>query len=180
MSGLILGFFTVVLILICGFITLIVLMQRASANSGMGAALGGGAAESALGGGASNVLVKGTIAGACLFFLISFGLYLGYLGSYEEQLQKGAVLPGMSGVAPEAAKENLPDLTDVPTASGGSGTTSVNVTGTAAEDSAAADASAAPVVDAPASSDAAAPATDAASAPAVDEAPATEEAPAAN
>lgn len=137
MSGLILGFFTVVLILICGFITLIVLMQRASANAGMGASLGGGAAESALGGGASNVLVRGTIIGAALFFIVSFGLYLGYMASYDEQqLAKGAALPGMSEFETEAP---LPDLTDIPAttqapdSTSGSGTAAVEVTAPASE-----------------------------------------------
>lgn len=150
MSGLILGFFTVVLILICGFITLIVLMQRASANAGMGASLGGGAAESALGGGASNVLVRGTIIGAALFFIVSFGLYLGYMANYDEQqLAKGAALPGMSEFETEAP---LPDLTDIPAttqapdSTSGSGTTAVEVTAPASEaakDAAAAEAPAA-------------------------------------
>ena len=137
MSGLILGFFTVVLILICGFITLLVLMQRASSNAGMGASLGGGAAESALGGGASNVLVRGTIIGTALFFIVSFGLYLGYMASYDEsQLAKGEALPGMSEFETEAP---LPDLTDVPAgvdepkSTAGSGTTSVDVTAPASE-----------------------------------------------
>ncbi|QYY34851.1 preprotein translocase subunit SecG [Ruficoccus sp. ZRK36] len=131
MSGIILGFFTVVLILICGFITLIVLMQRASTNAGMGASLGGGAAESALGGGASNVLVRGTIIGAALFFIVAFGLYLGFMANYDEQqVAKGAALPGMSEFETKAP---LPDLTDVPASeeaaasTAGSGTSTVNV-----------------------------------------------------
>ncbi len=172
MSGLILGFFTVVLILICGFITLIVLMQRASANSGMGAALGGGAAESALGGGASNVLVKGTIIGAALFFILSFGLYLGYMANYDAaQLQKGAALPGMSEMEADSSKEALPDLTDVPTSTSGSGTSSVEVTEPSAT---------APEADAPATGEqATAPASEQTSAPAASktDSPATTPAP---
>jgi len=84
MSAILFGLFSVALIVVSGFIVLVVLMQRASANSGMGAALGGGAAESALGAGAGNVLTKATIWGSAAFFVLSFGLYLGFLAQAED------------------------------------------------------------------------------------------------
>jgi preprotein translocase subunit SecG len=53
-------------------------MQRTSQNGGMGAALGGGAAESAFGSETNNILTKGTIYGTIAFFLVSLSLYLLY------------------------------------------------------------------------------------------------------
>ena len=44
----------------------------------MGAALGGGAAESAFGSDTNNILTKGTVYGIILFFLVALGLYLLY------------------------------------------------------------------------------------------------------
>lgn len=92
-----------VLILVCAFVILIVLMQRASSNAGLGSALGGGAMESALGGGASNVLTKGTVLGASLFFLIAFGLYLGHMAAYEGEVRPSGTLPSLEALAPEEA-----------------------------------------------------------------------------
>ena len=71
--------FSVILVLTCFFVVMLVLMQKPSSNAGMGAALGGGAAEQAFGGEATNVLTRGTIYAIIAFFLISFGLYLGSL-----------------------------------------------------------------------------------------------------
>lgn len=53
-------------------------MQRTSQNGGMGAALGGGAAESAFGSDTNNILTKATIYGTIAFFVVSLGLYLLY------------------------------------------------------------------------------------------------------
>ena len=69
-------FLTIVLILLCALVTLVILMQRPSANAGMGSALGGGAAESAFGGETSKVLRNWTIYGTVAFFVLSFALYL--------------------------------------------------------------------------------------------------------
>ena len=71
--------FALLLVLICLFAVLVILMQRPSANAGMGSALAGGAAESVFGGGTTEMLGKITYALIALFFLISFGLYLGFL-----------------------------------------------------------------------------------------------------
>ncbi len=66
----------IALILLCGFMVLVILMQKASQGAGLGGAVGGGAAESAFGGEASNVLTKVTIYCAIIFFLGSRGLSL--------------------------------------------------------------------------------------------------------
>ena len=78
MGALIISLLTLALLLISGFIVLIVLMQRTSQSGGMGAALGGGAAESAFGADTNNVLTKGTIYGIIAFFVVALGLYLVY------------------------------------------------------------------------------------------------------
>jgi len=118
MSAIIFGLMTLLLILVSGFLVLIILMQRASSNSGMGSALGGGAAESALGAGAGNVLTKGTIIGSVAFFVLSFGLYLGLLAQADDRGPTNT-LPVESEMAPaegEAATEgqqmNLPEGLD--------------------------------------------------------------------
>lgn len=91
-----------ILVLVSAFLVLVVLMQRASSNSGMGSALGGGAAESALGGEAGNVLSRATIGGAVLFFVLAFALYLAHMASLDSKEAYGtgkAALPTL--VAPE-------------------------------------------------------------------------------
>lgn len=83
MVSFLIGFFSIALILISVFITLIVLMQRPSANSGMGSSLGGGIAESAFGGESANILTRYTIYAVVAFFVITFGLYLGNMSRYS-------------------------------------------------------------------------------------------------
>ncbi|MDR1413991.1 MAG: preprotein translocase subunit SecG [Puniceicoccales bacterium] len=72
------SFFTLLLtfILLCAsiFLVLVILMQRPSANAGMGAALGGGAAESAFGGDTAKVLSRWTVGGIITFFIVAFAL----------------------------------------------------------------------------------------------------------
>lgn len=67
-----------VLAFVCIITVLVILMQRPSANAGMGAALGGGAAETAFGGEAGNVLTKMTNIFIIIFLVLSLGLFLGY------------------------------------------------------------------------------------------------------
>ncbi|GHB95595.1 hypothetical protein GCM10007047_09270 [Cerasicoccus arenae] len=98
-------------------------MQRASSNSGMGSALGGGAAESALGAGAGNVLTKGTIMGSAAFFILSFTLYLGLLSQAEDNkptntLPVEVAAPGSESTQDDAANKplvNLPEGMDLST-----------------------------------------------------------------
>lgn len=109
-------------------------MQKPSSNAGMGAALGGGAAEQAFGGEATNVLTRGTIYAIIAFFVISFGLYLGnlYASGDRERSQEGdaslrdlqvapsegdgAVLPDTEGIVEEEA---IIELDAVPEGEGG-------------------------------------------------------------
>ncbi|MDR1011487.1 MAG: preprotein translocase subunit SecG, partial [Opitutaceae bacterium] len=77
-----------VLIFVSAIVVLLVLMQRAKNDGGVGAAMGGGMAEATFGADTSNVLSKATIRGSIIFFVLAFLLYLGYIrlahsGSFE-------------------------------------------------------------------------------------------------
>src|SRR5258708_2863824 len=74
--SLLLGLLTGLLIFVSLFLILVVLAQK-SKDGGMGAALGGGAAEAAFGADTSNVLSKATRWATIAFFLLAFVLYLG-------------------------------------------------------------------------------------------------------
>lgn len=71
-----LAILTVILVFVSLFLILVVLAQK-SKDGGMGAALGGGAAEAAFGAETSNVLSRSTIYAAILFFILAFVTYLG-------------------------------------------------------------------------------------------------------
>lgn len=79
MSDFLLYASVVALFLVCILVVLVILMQRPSANAGMGAALGGGAAETVFGGESTNVLSKMTTTLTVILFVLSFGLYLGFV-----------------------------------------------------------------------------------------------------
>ena len=113
MASILIVFFTLILVLICACLVLVVLMQRPSANAGMGAALGGGAAEGIFGGEAGNVLTKLTVRLTVLFFLLSTGLYLGYIYVHKEDRPAQKNIQITSG-APQGAAAEAP--VQVPTA----------------------------------------------------------------
>ena len=85
MSDFLLYASVVALFLVCILVVLVILMQRPSANAGMGSALGGGAAETVFGGESANVLSKMTTALTVILFILSFGLYLGFVAAYEKK-----------------------------------------------------------------------------------------------
>src|SRR3954468_23434288 len=89
---------TGVLILVSLFLILVVLMQK-SKDGGMGAALGGGAAEAAFGADTSNVLSKSTIYAAVIFFILAFVLYLGRIYERKHAGPSGGALPAISAPA---------------------------------------------------------------------------------
>lgn len=105
MSSILIGLFTLILIIVCLLLVLVILMQRPNANSGMGASLGGGAAEGIFGGETTNVLTKTTVKLCVLFFVISAGLYLGYVYSASDKPQMQKV-PSIVAVAPESGKSD--------------------------------------------------------------------------
>lgn len=89
----------VALFVVCILVVLIILMQRPSANAGMGAALGGGAAESVFGGESANVLSKMTSTLTVILFILSFGLYLGFVA---REKKAPSALDAASTAAPAA------------------------------------------------------------------------------
>lgn len=74
--SLLIGILTFVLILVSLFLIFVVLMQRAKSDGGVGAAMGGGVAESTFGAETGNVLVSSTRNAAIIFFVLCFALYL--------------------------------------------------------------------------------------------------------
>jgi preprotein translocase subunit SecG len=108
--SILLGIFTFILVLISLFMVLIILMQRAKSDGGVGAALGGGMAEAAFGGESGNVLSKATTYATVAFFVLSFGLYLGHVYQNAQAKQQRPVgLPEAPAVLPGAPLE-LPAL----------------------------------------------------------------------
>ncbi|MCC5842039.1 MAG: preprotein translocase subunit SecG [Opitutales bacterium] len=96
MVNILITFLTFVLILVSIFMVLVILMQRASANAGLGSAFGGGAAESAFGAETTNILTRLTRWSAFAFFGISLVLYVLWLErSSEARRGEDAVLPTM-------------------------------------------------------------------------------------
>jgi preprotein translocase subunit SecG len=77
--SLLIGILTFVLILTSLFLVLVVLMQRAKTDGGMGSALGGGSMESTFGAETGNVLSGATIKASIIFFVVSFTLYLAHI-----------------------------------------------------------------------------------------------------
>lgn len=104
--SILLNLLTAVLILVSVFLILVVLAQKAK-DGGMGAALGGGAAEAAFGAETGNVLSKSTIYAAIIFFVLAFTLYLGRI--YERKhaaADAGSALPSIAVPATTAAAAN--------------------------------------------------------------------------
>ena len=106
--SIVLGILTFVLILVSLFIVLVVLAQK-SKDGGMGAALGGGAAEAAFGAETGNVLSKSTIYAAVLFFVLAFALYLGRI--YESKHASAAAGSALPTIAAPASPVSAPAAT---------------------------------------------------------------------
>ncbi len=96
MANFLLSIFTLALILISLFLIFVVLLQRANTNAGLGTAFGGGITESTFGADAGNILTKCTIWATVSFFVISFGLYLGYIAEAGESFSEEGELPQLS------------------------------------------------------------------------------------
>lgn len=97
--NLLIGFFTVILILVSLFMVLIILMQRPRSDSGLGAALGGGgAADAAFGAETGNILSRSTIYCAIFFFVVTFALYLGNMYTSHRADLDGRSIPQMRAV----------------------------------------------------------------------------------
>jgi preprotein translocase subunit SecG len=104
---------TFVLILVSLFMVLVVLIQKPRADSGLGAAMGGGAAEAAFGAETGNVLTRATIVSAVAFFVLSFAIYLGHLYVRKHARIDDAALPEVPAMV--APAEPVPAGEPVPT-----------------------------------------------------------------
>jgi len=119
MVNILISIFMVALLVICGLMTVVILMQKPSANAGMGAALGGGAAESVFGGEAGNMLLKYTIRIAVAFFAVSFIMYMAILANHRISSTVGkGFIPDIKA---DAATATLPATSAKTTASGAAG-----------------------------------------------------------
>lgn len=77
--SLVIGILTFILIVTSLFLVLVVLMQRAKSDGGMGAAMGGSTMESTFGAETGDVLSGATKKAAAVFFVLSFTLYLAHI-----------------------------------------------------------------------------------------------------
>lgn len=116
MINIIISFLTFVLILVSLFLVLVILMQRANSNAGMGSAFGGGVTESAFGAETTNILTKATKWSAIAFFLIALVLYLLYMGREGRLAETETIdLPDIpvavdvpaTGEAPDASADDV-------------------------------------------------------------------------
>lgn len=100
---------TFVLILVSLFLILVVLMQK-SKDGGIGAALGGGAAEAAFGAETANVLTRATKYSAIIFFVLAFTLYLGRIYERKRASVGEGALPTIAvpAAAPATTGANAP------------------------------------------------------------------------
>jgi len=108
MSDFLLYASVVALFLVCILVVLVILMQRPSANAGMGAALGGGAAETVFGGESANVLSKMTTTLTVILFVLSFGLYLGFVAREKPSVKALDAAATAAPAAPAAAAAAAP------------------------------------------------------------------------
>jgi preprotein translocase subunit SecG len=113
MSDFLLYASVVALFIVCILVVLVILMQRPSANAGMGAALGGGAAETVFGGESANVLSKMTTTLTVVLFILSFGLYLGFVAREKPTVK---ALDASATAAPAAAAAAAPAPVAAPAA----------------------------------------------------------------
>lgn len=116
------GLFTLLLIIVSVFLVLIILMQKSKSDGGMGAAMGGGMAEATFGADTGNVLTKATRYASIVFFVVSFMLYLGHLQLRKSSAAEHALpqvpaqvelSPATTSEATEAPAAEVP-ATDVP------------------------------------------------------------------
>lgn len=103
-----------VLAFVCVLVVLFVLMQKPSANAGMGSALGGATSESVFGGEAAGVLSKATVIFISAFFILCAALYLAFLGARDKGEGEGLKLEEKAEAQPVPAAEVAPAAAIVP------------------------------------------------------------------
>lgn len=128
--SLVIGILTFVLIITSLFLVLVVLMQRAKSDGGMGSAMGGSSMESTFGAETGNVLSGATIKASIVFFILSFTLYLAhiYQSKHHDSLDNklptivqpagsttpAGLLPASSTPAPSAGPVTKPSSSNGP------------------------------------------------------------------
>jgi len=113
--SILLGILTFVLVVVSLFLILVVLMQKAKSDGGMGAAMGGGVAEATFGADTGNVLSKATINASIVFFILAIGLFLGRIYLHTHSVDRGTALPTIA--APMKAPLPMPSPAMPPAAS---------------------------------------------------------------
>jgi preprotein translocase subunit SecG len=122
MTSIFIGLLTVILVAVCLLLVLLVLMQRPK-QEGLGAALGGDTMQSALGAQTTNVLQKGTVYLAIVFFITTSALSM--LVSHKQNSGGSAVKnvqadPAAAPVLPPVAPPGLTPAPGAPTVLPGS------------------------------------------------------------
>ena len=107
---------TTVLILTSLFLVMVVLMQRAKSDAGMGSAMGGSSMESTFGAETGNVLTNATKWAAIVFFSVSFCLYLAHVYQAKHQDTADSALPLVAAPASTAPVPASQPLTPPPAA----------------------------------------------------------------
>lgn len=91
----VIGILTFVLVITSLFLVLVVLMQRAKTDGGMGSAMGGGSMESTFGAETGSVLSSATIKAAIVFFVVGFTLYLAHIYQSKHREAADSKLPAV-------------------------------------------------------------------------------------
>lgn len=94
-------------VVVSGLLCLVVMMQR-SKQEGLGAAFGGGLTESVWGAQTSNVLVRGTVWMAAIFFILSISLARLYTYRASVMEKASPVQEELMKAAAPAAPTNAP------------------------------------------------------------------------
>ncbi len=114
-----LGIGTFFLVIISILMVLAILAQRTKSDGGVGAALGGGMTEAAFGAESGNILTRATTYLAVSFFVLSLGLYLGYIYNHRRaaEAEAGALPTNPELVAPASpagTDTTMPPLPEMP------------------------------------------------------------------
>jgi len=108
--SIVIGILTFILVITSLFLVMVVLMQRAKSDGGIGAAMGGGSMESTFGADTSNVLSGATVKAAIIFFVLCFGLYLAHIYQMKHVDVTDSKLPTVTAPAAQAAPAPMPTL----------------------------------------------------------------------
>ena len=94
------GLLTILMLLSCGLLTLLVLVQLPKKDAGAGMAFGAGAADALLGSGSGNALTKITKYTAGAFFVLCVALWLTYNHKNQSSIRELNRALGQTDAAP--------------------------------------------------------------------------------